>query len=179
LPPAVIPSAAEILAESEWFSVLDSQDRVLLAEHLSEVALMTGDSLIRQDDAPEAVFIIASGAVEISDGSSGDKRVITRMGPGSSLGAIGMITGAPYAANATALTPVRAYRLDKAAISAAMGLRPALVTTLEALARRGQDLLRNDAVAHESDCLEPPNVFLTRLQGFLHRLSVAASARRE
>jgi CRP-like cAMP-binding protein len=86
-----------------------------------------------------------------------------------------MITGAPYAANATALTAVRAYRLDKEAICAAMALRPALVTTLEALARRGQDLLRNDVVAHESDRLEHPNAFLASLQSFLHKLSVAAS----
>jgi CRP-like cAMP-binding protein len=88
-----------------------------------------------------------------------------------------MITGAPYAANATALTPVTAYRLDKEAISAALAFRPEMVKTLEALARRGQDLLHNDVVARESDRLEPPNVFLASLQSFLHKLSVAASAR--
>ncbi len=175
VPPTKIPSQADLLEESEWFGVLEPEDRALLAERLREVSLRTGESLISQDEEPQAVFIIVSGAVEISDGASESKRIITRMGPASSLGAIGMITGAPYAANATALTPVRAYRLDKEAISAAMALRPEMVMSLEALARRGQDLLHNDVVAHESDRLEPPNVFLASLQSFLHKLSVAAS----
>jgi small-conductance mechanosensitive channel/CRP-like cAMP-binding protein len=177
VPPTKIPSAGDLLKESEWFGVLEPEDRAILAEHLREVSLRTGESLISRDEKPQAVFIIVSGAVEISDGSSENKRIITRMGPASSLGAIGMITGAPYAANATALTPVTAYRLDKEAISAALAFRPEMVKTLEALARRGQDLLHNDVVARESDRLEPPNVFLASLQSFLHKLSVAASAR--
>ena len=172
------PTAAEMLEESDWFGVLGAEDRVLLAEHLREMSMRPGEDLIRQAEPPQSLFIIASGAVEISSTSTGSRRVITRMGPGSSLGAIGMITGAPYGATATALTAVTAYRLDKEAISAAMARRPELVTTLEALARRGQELLRGDVVAHDSDRLEPPHVFLSSLQSFLQKLSVAASPSR-
>ena len=75
-----------MLAESDWFGVLASEDRILLAAHLSEVFVRAGENLIRKDDEPEALFIIASGTVEISNGSSGDKTVIYRMGPGGSLG---------------------------------------------------------------------------------------------
>ena len=113
--------------------------------------------------------------MEISDGLSDDRRIIHRLGPGGSLGAIGLITGSPYAATAAALTAVKAYRLDKEAIGAAMRLRPELITNLEALARHGRDMQHSDVVALESDRLEPSHVFLSSLRGFLHKLSVAAS----
>ncbi|WP_216851138.1 hypothetical protein, partial [Acidisphaera sp. L21] len=51
----------------------------------------------------------------------------------------------------------------------------ALITNLEALAEHGRDMQHSDVVAHESDRLEPSNVFLTRLQGFLHKLSTATT----
>ncbi len=175
VPRTRIPTPPEMLAESDWFGVLAPEDRVLLAEHLNDVFVRAGDVLIRKDEDPQALFIIASGTVEISNGSSDDKRVFYRMGPGGSLGAIGLITGSPYAATATALTSVRAYRLDKQAIATAMSLRPELVTNLEALAKRGQEMQRSDVVAHESDRLEPSHVFLASLRGFLHKLSVADS----
>lgn len=173
MPHIKVPSPADMLAESDWFGVLAAEDRILLAEHLSEVRVKAGESLIRKDEEPEALFIIASGAVEISNGAPGAKGVIYRMGPGSSLGAIGLITGSAYAATATAMTPVKAYRLDKQAIGTAVGLRPELVTNLEALARHGQDMQRSDVVAHESDRMESAHFFLSSLRSFLRKLAVA------
>ncbi|WP_158746513.1 mechanosensitive ion channel family protein, partial [Acidisphaera sp. L21] len=126
VPRTEIPSSAQMLQESDWFGVLAAEDRSLLAAHLTEVLVRVGESLIRKGDDPQALFIIASGTVEISNGASGDKHVVFRMGPGGSLGAVGLITGSPYAATATALTPVKAYRLDKKAIGAAMQIRPEL-----------------------------------------------------
>lgn len=174
VPPTKIPTPADILAESDWFGVLVPEDRSLLAEHLTEVLVKPGESLIKKDDEPEALFILASGTVEISNGEPGAKGIIYRVGPGASLGAVGLITGTAYAATATALTPVKAYRLDKKAIGTAMGLRPELVTNLEALARHGQDMQHIDVVAHEGAQLQSSHVFLSSLRGFLRKLAVAA-----
>jgi small-conductance mechanosensitive channel/CRP-like cAMP-binding protein len=175
VPRTKVPTPADMLSESDWFGVLAPEDRDLLAGQLTEVFVAADKSLIRQGDDPLALFIIASGAVEICDDMSAERRVIHRMGPGGSLGTIALITGSPYAATATALTPVKAYRLDKAAIGSAMAIRPELVTNLECLARRGQDRQRSDVVAHESERLEPSHVFLTKLRGFLAKLSTAAT----
>jgi small-conductance mechanosensitive channel/CRP-like cAMP-binding protein len=174
-PPTVVPTPAQLLQESDWFGVLEPEDRALLSEHLSAVFVKAGDSMIRAGEDPQALFILASGAVEISNHTPAGAEILYRMGPGGSLGAIGLITGSPYAATATALTPVKAYRLDKSAIATAMALRPELVTNLEALARHGRDMQHSDAVAPESDRLEPSHMFLNRLRHFLQKLSVAAS----
>jgi small-conductance mechanosensitive channel/CRP-like cAMP-binding protein len=166
-----IPSPAALLEESDWFGVLHPVDRNVLSEHLTEVWFVAGDKLIQQGQDPEALFIIASGTVEISRSTPTSTSVIYRLGPGGSLGAIGMITGSPYAATATALTRVTAYRLDKKAVGDAIAIRPELVKSLEVLARRGQNLQQADVVAHQDDRLDGPDMFLAKLRGFLRKIS--------
>jgi small-conductance mechanosensitive channel/CRP-like cAMP-binding protein len=166
-----VPTSAVLLQESDWFGILASEDRDVLAEHLEEVWFAEGDTLIKQGDDPNALFIIASGTVEITDTGVATESVIYRLGPGGSLGAIGMITGTPYAATATALTPVTAHRLDRTAVSTAINRKPELVKSLEVLARRGIEMRRTDVVAHQSDHLNEPEMFLSKLRSFLRKLS--------
>jgi small-conductance mechanosensitive channel len=162
------PSRAELMAQSDLFGVIEQTQRDMIAGHLTEILLQPGEKLIEQDGIPSALFFIASGALEITIQEPNQlPRVVHRMGPGESLGAIGLITGSPYAATATALTPVCAYRLDKAAIAAAIAQMPALRDGLEALAKRGQAALRNDATAPENQVAPQPEMFLAKLRSFL------------
>jgi CRP-like cAMP-binding protein len=165
-----VPTTATLLQESDWFGILASEDRDLLSEYLEEIWFATGDHLIKQGDDPQALFIIASGTVEITDTSMGEK-LIFRLGPGGSLGAVGMITGAPYGATATALTPVTAYRLDRVAVSKAITRKPELVQSLEILAKRGLEMQRSDVVAHPNDHINEPELFLSKLRSFLRKMA--------
>jgi small-conductance mechanosensitive channel/CRP-like cAMP-binding protein len=165
-----IPTVGTLLQESDWFGVLAEADRSLLAEHLVEVWFAVGDKLMKQGDDPQVLFILASGTVAITDDTRGSGEVRFRLGPGGSLGAIGMITGTPYAATATALTPVTAYRLDRKGVGDAIAARPDLVKSLEVLARRGQEMNRRDVVARQSDP-EAPEMFLSKLRSFLRKIS--------
>jgi small-conductance mechanosensitive channel len=161
-------SCAELLAQSDLFSIIEQAQRDLIATHLTETALQAGDVLIEQTMIPSALFIIASGALEITVQQPGQTpHLVHRMGPGESLGAVGLITGSPYAATARALTPVRAYRLDKDALATAVTQMPALRTGLEELARQGQAALRSDVTAPENHLPAQPDVFLAKLRGFL------------
>ena len=174
LPRATIPTPGDLLGESDWFGVLPVQDRDLLAMHLERVWFAPGDLLIKRGEAPDALYIIAAGTVEISDGLPSSGEVIDRLGPGRSLGAMGMITGVPYAATAFALTAVSAFRLNKTAVADAIAVNPNLAVGLEALAQRGQNTRRSDMVAHEDHHLVPPEVFLQKLRGFLKAVSKRA-----
>jgi small-conductance mechanosensitive channel/CRP-like cAMP-binding protein len=166
-----VPTASVLLQESDWFGILASEDRNLLAEHLEQVWFAAGDRVIKQGDEPQALFILASGTVEITDGGVATGSAIFRLGPGGSLGAIGMITGTPYAATATALTPVTAYRFDQKAIGDALARKPEMVRSLEILARRGLEMQRTDVVAHQSDHVNEPEMFLSKLRSFLRKMS--------
>jgi small-conductance mechanosensitive channel/CRP-like cAMP-binding protein len=175
VPRTKIPGPAELLEGSDWFGALSPEDRALLAEHLTVVFAAPGEQLIRKDEDPRAMYIIASGAVAFSDGTPAGRRIVYRMGPGGSIGAIGLVTGSPYAVTATALTPLKAYRLDKEAIRTAIELRPQLVSSLEVIASHRQDMQRGGVAAPESDRMEPSHLFLARLQDFLQKLSAAAA----
>ena len=170
VPLVPIPTPAQLLEQSDLFGVIEPAQRDLLAGHFNTIWLQPGETLIQEGSEPEALYVIASGAAEITVAEASGPRVVHRMSPGESLGAIGLITGANYAATATALTPVKAYRLDKGAIAAAIKAQPELARGLEALAQRGQAALRQDAAAHEEDKRGQSEMFLSRLRSLIHLL---------
>ena len=120
VPPVPILTPGQLLEQSDLFSVIEPAQRDILAEHFHTIWLQPGQTLIEEGGKPEALYVIASGAAEITIKGPDGPRIVHRMSSGESLGAIGLITGSPYGATATALTPLKAYRLDKDAIAAAI-----------------------------------------------------------
>ena len=165
-PPVGIPTPGQLLEQSDLFGAIEAAQRELLAERFTAIWLEPGNTLIREGEMPEALFVVASGTVEITRTASGRPRVVHRMSPGESLGAVGLITGSPYAVTATALTPLKAFRLDKKDIAAAIDARPDLAAGLEALAQRGMAALRRETVAQADAQLTHPE-FLSRLRSFV------------
>ena len=170
VPLVSIPTPSQLLEQSDLFSVIAPEQRDLLAEHFNTIWLQPGQTLIQEGGMPEALYVIASGTAEITINEPNGPHIVHRMSPGESLGAIGLITGSPYGATATALTPLKAYRLDKDAIAAAIKVQPALADGLEALAQRGQEALRRDAAAHETEKQRHPEMLLSKLRDFVRLL---------
>ncbi|GAN76979.1 cyclic nucleotide-binding domain-containing protein [Acidisphaera rubrifaciens] len=171
-PPPVEPlSLAELLAASDLFGLLEEADRTLLAEQFTARTLEVGDVLVREGDVADTVYMIATGAVEVTRPEAGGRRVLYRAGPGENIGAVTMFAGTPYTATATALTPGRAYRLERADIRRVIKARPELLTALETVAQRGQAVISRNAIAMEAEHLAEPDVFLHRLRTFLRVLT--------
>ncbi|HTI01707.1 MAG TPA: mechanosensitive ion channel family protein [Acidisoma sp.] len=167
-PPPLGP--ADILAQSDLFGVLREQERDLLASHFHESWMDAGQILFAEGAPAEYLFLIASGVVEITRRRPTGPHVIRRMGPGESLGAIGLITDTPYAATATALTPVKVFRLDKSAIASAIATASDLALALEELAHRSQMVLARDAAAEDLHPQQAPEELRFRLRNFLRLL---------
>ena len=171
LPPLTIPTPAELLERSDLFGLIAAPDRDVLATYLASIRLKPGETLIRQGDVPDALFIIASGTVEIISNRPDHAHLVRRLSPGGSIGAIGLITGVPYGATATALTAVKAYRLDMEGIAAAIETRPELANGLEALARQSEMVRDRVFASEEGNHLDAPEMFLSRMRSFLHKLA--------
>lgn len=169
-PAKPVPTPQELLEQSDLFGVIEPAQRDLLAGHFRTIWLQPGETLIEEGGDPDALYVMASGAVEITGKGPTGPRVLHRLRPGESLGAIGLITGAPYAATATAVTPVKAYRLDKNAIAQAIKAQPSLAKGLEALAERGRAALSQDAAAHAQERQGESAMFLSRLRNLIHLL---------
>jgi small-conductance mechanosensitive channel/CRP-like cAMP-binding protein len=171
VPLVPILTPGQLLEQSDLFSVMEPAQRDVLAQHFSTLWLQPGQTLIEEGGMAEALYVIASGTAEITVNEPGGPRIVHRMSPGETLGALGLITGSPYGATATALTPLKAYRLDKDAIAAAIKAQPALCDALEALAQRGQAALRRDAAAHETETKRHPEMLLSKLRSFVKLLN--------
>ena len=169
--PVTVPTPGQMLELSDLFGVIEPAQRDLLAQYLTPVWLEPGETLISQGDKAETLYIVASGAAEVVIRGPSGPRVVNRMGPGETLGAIGLITQMPYSASATALTALKAYSLNKTTIAKAIEVMPGLTVGLEALAKRGQAALQRDAVAPEGHELSHPEMFLTRLRSFIKLLA--------
>jgi small-conductance mechanosensitive channel/CRP-like cAMP-binding protein len=172
-PPKIeAPSLLQLLEQSELFSVLDAPERQMLAEHFTLQVLEEKGLLIREGETPDSLFIVASGTAEITKvQEGGNSRVIYRITPGETLGAVGLMTGSPYLVSARALTPMKTYRLSKAAMADAVKLKPEFAMAFESLAERGQAILgRSEALANQAPAPQP-EAFLPRLRNILRLLA--------
>lgn len=161
---------AELLEQSDLFGVLDAEDRNKLAEHFTEIRLGKGEVLFREGEKPEALYIIGAGVAEATVTEDGKTRVLRHFREGESLGATGLITGAPFAATATALTRLTVFKLDREALGAALKAQPRLAHGLETLAKSGQAALRRDAATFADTHQAEPEIFLSGLRHLVRLL---------
>ena len=165
-------SPGELLEQSDLFGLLPGQERAMLAEHFKECLMQPGDHLMEEGGKPQYLFLIASGVVEVTRKTPTGPHLLRRMSPGESLGAIGLITDTPTLATATAITPLRVFRMDKAAIMAAIATSPELAAGLEDLAHRSQAVIARDMAADEAHDPQPTDELRIKLRRFLRLLSV-------
>jgi small-conductance mechanosensitive channel/CRP-like cAMP-binding protein len=171
-PPPVPKVTISILIDrSDLFEVLPQDERELLAGHFKLVSVEKGDTLIRQDEAAEAVFVIASGVVEVSRDDGGASQIVARLGPGEGIGLVGLFTDRPHPATGTALTFVQAYRLDKASLATALQVCPNLAGGLKMLVQRTERVLLHDMAMQPHGPHQHTQEFLSRLRQALHRLA--------
>jgi small-conductance mechanosensitive channel/CRP-like cAMP-binding protein len=171
-PPPNIPTLSDLIAESDLLGGLAPDQRGLFTEYFAAMQYDVGQVLMKQDVMPEAIFLIASGTVDVSRTDTSDTRVLLRAGPTDTIGAVPMIMERPALFTATALTVVSAYRLDRSAIAALMRVQPRLAQALEGQARRGRAWIRCETEANAQPADDHPDLLLVRLQHFLHRLSL-------
>jgi small-conductance mechanosensitive channel/CRP-like cAMP-binding protein len=171
--PPTVPETTivELLARSEVFGALSQQERDLLAQHFVMISIEAEETLFRQDDVPDALYLIASGTVEVTRVKGGARQIMTRISPGESVGLVGVFTGQPHLATVTALTPVGVFRLDKAGVDAALKVCPDMATGLEALARRQANAILGFGGMRDDGSRDHAHDFLFRLRQALHRLA--------
>jgi small-conductance mechanosensitive channel/CRP-like cAMP-binding protein len=161
-----VATARELLEQSELFGSMDSLDRDLLAEHLRPEWLNAGQTLLREGEPAQALFVVAEGTAVLTKAND----VIHHISPGDSFGMVALVTGTASELTVAALTRMKVYRLDKADICGALSKRPELSAALETLAKNGRAALSRFATTHEKAQLAEPDVFLHRLRSFLYTI---------
>jgi putative peptide zinc metalloprotease protein len=107
-PPATIDPAAIPL-----FAPLPRDRLEALARALAPKLALPGETIFREGDEPDAIYVVADGAVLVQcTTAAGQTRSLAQLERGAIFGEIGVVTGARRNATVTALSPTLLYVLD-------------------------------------------------------------------
>lgn len=107
----------EFLGTIPFFAeVLDASELDGLAVGARRAEFDRGDVLIKEDERGESMFALVGGEVEVSVRDSGKIRHVATLYPGQIVGEMSLLTGARRSATVTALSPVVALEISKAAL---------------------------------------------------------------
>ncbi|MGC9357010.1 MAG: ATP-binding cassette domain-containing protein [Anaerolineae bacterium] len=100
---------------ADILSVLDHQQMLEATRRAQMRRFAPGETIIREGDVNDTLYLIAAGDVEITLGERGRQRTVARLGPGQYFGEIGLLQpgGAIASVRAALSTPVETIALGR------------------------------------------------------------------
>lgn len=135
----------EALRAAPLFAELPQPDLERLCQISEPVRLDAGETLIREGEPGDSLFVVVSGELDVVRGSGADEVALARVGPGSVQGEMALLEERPRNATARAITAVEALRIPGPAMLELLATRPeaslAIVRTTLARLRSTEALL--------------------------------------
>src|SRR4051794_28196220 len=149
-----------LLAGTDLFKGLAAEDLADCAARFREARFAKGQILFARGDPGTHLYLVAQGQVRLAIGTSEGRELSFQIAvPGDLLGEIATLDGQPRSAEATALTPVSAYMLDRSAFRELWSAHAAIADSIIAfLCWR----VRNASDRLETIALYPMEVRLAR-----------------
>ena len=137
----------QILAEIQFFSLHDEEDRKALAEVVDGFELKQGSRLFETGDRGDELYIVRSGKVEIFIRNvAGEKIVLTVAEKGDLFGELSMLDSLPRTATAVALEDTELIILNRDNLLFFFQKKPDaaldMIAAMGAMIRRADDILR-------------------------------------
>ena len=89
-------------------------DLAALSDAGTYVEKYPGTHLFKEGADSEAAYVIRSGDVELYRSRQGGRLIVGRVEPGAVIGDIALLQGQPYISSARAVSPVEAFRFERA-----------------------------------------------------------------
>ena len=100
----MVPQMFEMIGHSKFFTDFTRENVESLASYMKAYCAEPGDLIIREGDSDDFMLFIVEGRVNIvKTDSHGERRPMTIVGPGGTLGEMSMIDGEPRFASCIAL----------------------------------------------------------------------------
>ena len=157
----------EALGTVPAFANLPEEKRADIAERLQYAPFARGDTITKQGNKANWLYILAFGEAEVLfEPAGGPAQVIGTLQAGQFFGEMALLTGDARAATVVAKTDVECYRLDRASFQELLAGRPEIVDEIQRVmgGRRG-DL----DTARQAFTETPPAEAELRLVGKLRR----------
>jgi signal transduction histidine kinase len=132
------------LNSSKLFSTLGEADLKRVQEVTRELKFNPGQSIFKEGDPGDGIYVIADGFVQISALVENERRILGRIGPGDLLGEMAVLDNDPRSATATAENDVIAYFIPRTELLQLLEKIPPLSACLvREISRRLRDFNRH------------------------------------
>jgi CRP/FNR family cyclic AMP-dependent transcriptional regulator len=166
----------EILAEVPFFSLLDEQERALLAARVDTISTPAGTTLFNFGDPGGSLYIVRAGEVEIFfKNDTGERIVLETARQGDFFGEISLLDGGPRTASAHVTKDLEAVVVDRGDLEEFLRVRPAAAMELLTAAGRRQresaKLLRRTASRNINEETEDKRTVVMRAADWISEFS--------
>jgi CRP/FNR family cyclic AMP-dependent transcriptional regulator len=132
-------SQSDVLAGIPLFSLLDEQERGVLAERLDLIRASAGTQLFSRGDPGDSLYALLSGAVQIFfTNDTGHEFILESPKAGDFFGETSLLDGGPRTASARVVEDIEALVVDRGDLDELFRLRPA--AALDMLTATGKRL---------------------------------------
>ncbi|MEW5742381.1 MAG: DUF1003 domain-containing protein [Myxococcota bacterium] len=168
-----MPVDTTLLAGVPLFERFNEEERAVLAAQLDEVEFKAGEVIFKRGEPGGAVFIVASGEVEIYiEDSTGHRIVFETAKRGDFFGELSLLDGDPRSASAQAHQDTKALRVDRADLELLFTRHP--TAALDVLAVIGRRLREADKLLGVRPNVSPNQAVEERLTT-IQRMADAAA----
>lgn len=136
----------DVLRSATLFRELDDEAAVALRSSMTEVRLGHGETLFREGDTGDRVFVVTNGKIKLGRQSpDGRENLLALLGPGQMFGELSLFDPGPRSATASAVTETGLLALSHKDLLPWLSGRPevarGLLNQLAARLRRSNDTL--------------------------------------
>ncbi|MBI4354669.1 MAG: cyclic nucleotide-binding domain-containing protein [Candidatus Omnitrophica bacterium] len=118
------------------FASCTEEQLQLVAERTRLVEYKKGEVLYREGEVATALYVVASGRLEVFSVIDGAKHLYTVLHNGDTFGEVSLLTGEPHSATVQALNDTLVFQLEKADFEDLINRIPSLVLSLSRLLSR-------------------------------------------
>jgi uncharacterized membrane protein len=169
-----MPCDPSVFEDVPIFSLLDADERAVLAEHVELRRFAPRQRIYRVGDPGEKAYVMLSGRVEVVVIDDDHQEVVVDTpGNGEVFGLASMLSMAPHQTTAVALDETSAIEIDRQDIAALLQSKPLagldMLTMVGRQFRAAQDLVRARAGRNPNEVIEETLTFGNRLSDSVAR----------
>ena len=131
-----------VLAKSPIFGLLPNDDRRAMVDRFDLQVFEAGQTIIREGELSDQIYLVKDGTAEVSTTQAGDKRTLSTIGPGTLFGEVAAVRRIARTASVVAQTKLEALRLGSADFHELLDAKPDVrQKVLEVVALRARENL--------------------------------------
>nr|WP_294560147.1 mechanosensitive ion channel family protein [uncultured Rhodopila sp.] len=149
------PSPREaLLSNVDLFRVFDPRERAELAAKMRAREVESGETVVRQGDAGDCLYVLAEGILDVLTERPGLPPIRDRIAPGEVFGEMSLLTGQQRSATVTAALTSLVHEIHRADLDPILQRRPVIAEGLAAVMAEHQ--ARNERLSRVPEHAAPP-----------------------